>query len=566
MQRTRCLYFYDDAARCNKRTPGAGCDAIGGFNRMNAILGASDCLRGDASVGYVRGAGGARCDRSSWKALPAGRRTLKLTELHRLPGATPHIETQLDAGELITAVEIPACSFAAQFHVPQDSGSRELRVRAGLGRGGARMLARTAKCATCARRWAAWLTSRGARFGRSRSLRGADVERGCLLRSSRRRNSQDAHGLPRQRLQDRARPSAPSWQPCRNWLKHARPRSRMGGTDHDHTAAIDFTSLRRRAPQRGEDSRQALHRAACAERGFRAGCRPAAAASGWRGQGTGVSARFAAEVAMENLAYAALCYSTITRGRIRSFDLWAAQAAARRRCSIMTHDNAPRLKPPPLFPKGAAGSTLPVMQDASDSLEWRACRGGALRIRRNRPIKRPRSFASPMKRKPRRWRSITNRRSRRRTSWASRRVITIGDAREGTRRRAGAGRSRCIATPRHHHGAIELHAVTVAWEGDELLVHDSTQMVQPDADDVCCTVFGLPMEIDARALAIRWRWLRWQVRVEPSHSRGCGFARSRAGPSGCSFRAKVCSAKRVDARRRVSAWRWVREPMGRSLP
>lgn len=110
LQRTRCLYFYDDAARCNKREPGAGCDALDGFNRMHAILGASPaCVAThpsdmcvalaalDATV-HLEGADGAR-------ALP-------FEALHRLPGDTPDRETELRAGELITAVELPPLPMA----------------------------------------------------------------------------------------------------------------------------------------------------------------------------------------------------------------------------------------------------------------------------------------------------------------------------------------------------------------------------------------------------------------------------------------------------------------------
>ena len=65
MQRTRCFYFYDEAARCNKRQPGAGCDAIEGFNRIHAILGASDALHRDPPVRHVRRPGRARRHRSA---------------------------------------------------------------------------------------------------------------------------------------------------------------------------------------------------------------------------------------------------------------------------------------------------------------------------------------------------------------------------------------------------------------------------------------------------------------------------------------------------------------------
>ncbi|KQS51446.1 MULTISPECIES: FAD binding domain-containing protein [unclassified Sphingomonas] len=112
LQRTRCTYFYDtDGSRCNKRAPGEGCDAVGGFTRIHAILGASEaCVATHPSdlcvafaaldaVVHVEGRGGAR-------ALPFG-------ELHRLPGDRPDLDTVLAAGDLITAIELPAMPFAA---------------------------------------------------------------------------------------------------------------------------------------------------------------------------------------------------------------------------------------------------------------------------------------------------------------------------------------------------------------------------------------------------------------------------------------------------------------------
>jgi xanthine dehydrogenase YagS FAD-binding subunit len=122
MQRTRCYYFYDETARCNKRMPGSGCDAIGGFNRMHAILGASDhCIAAHPSdmcvalaaldaVIQVEGAG--------------GKRTIPINEFHRLPGDTPQLETNLEPGELITAIHIPPLAFA------KNSRYRKVRDRA----------------------------------------------------------------------------------------------------------------------------------------------------------------------------------------------------------------------------------------------------------------------------------------------------------------------------------------------------------------------------------------------------------------------------------------------------
>jgi xanthine dehydrogenase YagS FAD-binding subunit len=106
LQRTRCPYFYDTNQPCNKRMPGSGCGAIGGYSRQHAILGVSDaCIAThpgdmavamrvlDASVETVRPDGSARI--------------IPIADFHRLPGNTPHIDTALDAGELITAVTLP---------------------------------------------------------------------------------------------------------------------------------------------------------------------------------------------------------------------------------------------------------------------------------------------------------------------------------------------------------------------------------------------------------------------------------------------------------------------------
>jgi xanthine dehydrogenase YagS FAD-binding subunit len=106
LQRTRCPYFYDTTKPCNKRQPGSGCAAIGGFNRNLAIMGTSEaCIAThpsdmavamrvlDATVETVNAAGATR-------AIP-------IADFHRLPGATPNIETALAPGELITAVTLP---------------------------------------------------------------------------------------------------------------------------------------------------------------------------------------------------------------------------------------------------------------------------------------------------------------------------------------------------------------------------------------------------------------------------------------------------------------------------
>jgi xanthine dehydrogenase YagS FAD-binding subunit len=108
LQRTRCYYFYDAAARCNKRTPGSGCDAIGGFNRIHAILGgSSSCVATQPSDMCVALTA---LDAIVHLVGPSGARKIPLRDLHRLPGERPEIETILRPAELITAIELPPAS------------------------------------------------------------------------------------------------------------------------------------------------------------------------------------------------------------------------------------------------------------------------------------------------------------------------------------------------------------------------------------------------------------------------------------------------------------------------
>jgi xanthine dehydrogenase YagS FAD-binding subunit len=106
LQRTRCAYFYDtEGSRCNKRSPGEGCDAIEGFNRIHAILGGSAaCVATHPSDMCVALAA---LDAIVHLRGTSGERTVALCDLHRLPGDTPDVETILEPGELITAVELP---------------------------------------------------------------------------------------------------------------------------------------------------------------------------------------------------------------------------------------------------------------------------------------------------------------------------------------------------------------------------------------------------------------------------------------------------------------------------
>lgn len=112
-QRTRCYYFYDTATPCNKRQPGSGCSAIGGINRIHAILGTSDqciathpsdmCVALRALDARVRVTG------------PEGDRVIAIADYHRLPGDHPEIDNTLKPGELVTAIDLPPEDFSTHF-------------------------------------------------------------------------------------------------------------------------------------------------------------------------------------------------------------------------------------------------------------------------------------------------------------------------------------------------------------------------------------------------------------------------------------------------------------------
>lgn len=110
LQRTRCYYFYDTGTACNKRDPGSGCPAIGGVNRIHAILGASDrCIAthpSDMAVAL------AALEAVVHVAGPRGERAIPIAGFHRLPGERPEIDTSLARDEIVIAVELPPRGFA----------------------------------------------------------------------------------------------------------------------------------------------------------------------------------------------------------------------------------------------------------------------------------------------------------------------------------------------------------------------------------------------------------------------------------------------------------------------
>ncbi len=122
LQRTRCVYFQDPTTPCNKREPGTGCSAIEGFGRYNALLGTSEhCVAVHPSDLCVPLAA---LDAEVVVTGPAGERRVPFGELHRLPGERPDLDTTLEPGELVLAVELPPLAMAVR------SRYRKVRERA----------------------------------------------------------------------------------------------------------------------------------------------------------------------------------------------------------------------------------------------------------------------------------------------------------------------------------------------------------------------------------------------------------------------------------------------------
>jgi xanthine dehydrogenase YagS FAD-binding subunit len=184
LQRTRCTYFYDtDGSRCNKRSPGEGCDAIDGFNRNHAILGASTaCVAthpSDMCVALAALGAIVHVDGTS------GARSVPLCELHRLPEDRPDVETVLEPGELITAIQLAPSDLAAYstYRKVRDRSSYAfalVSVAAALElEGGVIVDARVALGGVAPKPWRAWRAEdalRGQPATEATFLRAADAE------------------------------------------------------------------------------------------------------------------------------------------------------------------------------------------------------------------------------------------------------------------------------------------------------------------------------------------------------------------------------------------------------
>ncbi|RDE06884.1 xanthine dehydrogenase family protein molybdopterin-binding subunit [Sphingomonas aracearum] len=206
----------------------------------------------------------------------------------------------------------------------------------------------------------------------------------------------------------------------------------------------------------------------------------------------GGQARYAAEFALDGMVYAALAYSTIARGRILAIDTKAAEAVPGV-VLVMTHENAPRMNKVPLFltdQKAAGGVDLPIFQDPE--VHWNGQPVAAVLAETQEQADHARSLLR-----------ITYEEVPAITSFAGAKAkgkhpgvfmgnplnIRIGDAEEALAA-APFRVDQAYETPRHSHNAIELHACTVAWEGDRLRVHDASQLVAHTAWSLA-QVFGM---------------------------------------------------------------------------
>jgi len=194
-------------------------------------------------------------------------------------------------------------------------------------------------------------------------------------------------------------------------------------------------------------------------------------------------ARFAAEVPFDNITYAALAYSSIARGRIATLDTAEAEAAPGV-VLVMTYRNAPRLAPPPVFltsAKAGGPSDLPVMQD--DQIHWNGQPIALVLADTYEQADHAKSLIRVTYEPAPAVVSFDAAKANARTPAAILRepaALEIGDA-EAALAAAAFKVDLTYRTPRHNHNAIELHAATVAWDGDELTVHDATQMVNSTA-------------------------------------------------------------------------------------
>ena len=203
------------------------------------------------------------------------------------------------------------------------------------------------------------------------------------------------------------------------------------------------------------------------------------------------AARFAAEIPLDDMVYAALVYSTIAKGRIVTLDTSAAEAASGV-VFVMTYRNAPKMKPGPLFlsaEKAAAGDDLPIMQE--DRIHWNGQPIAVVLAETQEQADHGKSLIRATYETEPAATVFEDAKAHARSEsfMGEPLLLEIGDA-EAALAVATCKVDLVYRTPRHNHNALELHAATVAWKGDQLIVHDASQCVSHVAWSLA-HIFGL---------------------------------------------------------------------------
>ena len=313
LQRTRCTYFRDVSyTACNKRNPGSGCAAMDGVNRMHAVLGTSDqCIAtypGDFAQALIA------LDANVEIAGKSGTRTMPFAQLHKRPGNTPHIETALAPGELISGIHHQRP--LAALGLSQGARPAVLRVRA-CRRPRSRSMCRMAWCSEARVALGGVATVPWRAREAEALLKGLKFDDGLAGRVAEAAFA-GATAARAQRLQDRSRQA------------RGRPRAAQGRNDGDLTMSTA-------APEPKANMGQPVPRYDAVAKV------------------TG-RARYAADVPLANPAFAYLVTSAIAKGRVESFDLADAKKV-RGVIDIVTHENAEKLKDAKLFSNGGYAST-----------------------------------------------------------------------------------------------------------------------------------------------------------------------------------------------------------------
>ena len=446
LQRTRCNYFRDPSyAQCNKREPGSGCAALDGFNRLHAVLGTSEaCIAhypGDFAQALI--------------ALDAvvevlgperARAASTFADLHRLPGTTPHIETSLAPGELITAFVVPAGPWTRRSVYTQGPRPRLLRLRAGQRRG-------------------------RARAGRRRRSRSARIALGGVATVPWR--AREAEALLAGQPLDEASATAAAKAAFAGAQVHEHnaykvplgagdasrvraQRARAAPGDEGLTMA-DYTA--RRCPCRARTWAGPIRASRRAPRSPAACSMPPTRRSPTRPTPSSSPARS-------------------RKGTIRGFDLAAAKALPGV-IDIFTHENLPKRVDVKFTGEGGYVSNSHDPLGSADSRPRRPDR----RRRRRRDVRDRARCRPPGRRRlcgrdavgdpdqPRHRRPTTPPRSPRGGRTRSPATSTAAGRRPAVTVEAD------YSTPAQHHNPIELFSTTAVWHGDELTIYEPSQFV-----------------------------------------------------------------------------------------